>query len=330
MSFFGKRILFFSPKFFGYEIEIINSLVKMGAEVDFFDVRPGDTSIDKIHLRLNLPTIHGKINRYYQDISRKFQESYDFVFVIKGEGLNRTSLMSIRKRYRAAKFIYYSYDSMRNSRAITGFFDVFDTCFSFDPEDCRVVNSFSYEPLFYIEKYSQIEHSDYNARKYDFSFVGTIHADRYSVVSRIRSSQVEQMSNFTYFYHPSKPIFEISKLFNRDFYGIHGDEIHFKALTSSQIAKIILDSKSVVDVHHPKQLGLTMRTMEMLGANRKLITTNANVVHHDFFRKENILVIDRNNPVVDLEFFNAPYSYLSDEVYLKYRIDFWLTRILLG
>jgi hypothetical protein len=330
MSLNKKNILLLSPKFFGYELEIKHSLEMMGASVDFFDVRPGETMLDKILLRINTAFLDTKINLYYENLLNDIDHDYDYIFVIKGEGLNRSSLIRLRKRFRNAKFVYYTYDSVRNSSALRKIFDLFDSCFSFDHKDCEQIQKFRYEPLFYIEKYSNIGDSEYSSRKYDFSFIGTIHADRYTVISKLRDNLGSKSKSFLYFYHPSRFIFKILSTFNKHFSRIDASEIHFRSLSSMEIAQVILESRCIVDIHHPYQVGLTIRTIEMLGAKRKLITTNKSVVDHDFFRPENIYILDRNDPKVDVSFFTLPYHDLPQEIYARYRIDSWLNRVLTG
>ena len=75
-----------------------------------------------------------------------------------------------------------------------------------------------------------------------------------------------------------------------------------------------------MDVNHPLQYGLTSRSIEALGANRKLITTNSNVKAYDFFNENNILIIDRKNPIIKEEFFYKNYIKPNKETYEKYSL----------
>ena len=59
-------------------------------------------------------------------------------------------------------------------------------------------------------------------------------------------------------------------------------------MSQEEIISLISKSKAILDINHPSQVGLTMRTFETLGANKKLITTNENIKIYDFFDKENI------------------------------------------
>ena len=46
-EFSGKKILFISAKFFGYEVEIKKKLESFGSEVDFYDERPKNDFMTK-------------------------------------------------------------------------------------------------------------------------------------------------------------------------------------------------------------------------------------------------------------------------------------------
>ena len=93
----GKRILFFSANFFGYQFEIKNKLIELGAEVDFFDERPKNTFLYKALIRFNKRFITKIIEKYYRTIIEETKsKDYDFVFFFKSrsnyaQGFKRTS-----------------------------------------------------------------------------------------------------------------------------------------------------------------------------------------------------------------------------------------------
>ncbi|WP_052502703.1 hypothetical protein [Halarcobacter anaerophilus] len=70
-----------------------------------------------------------------------------------------------------------------------------------------------------------------------------------------------------------------------------------------------------------------MRTIEMLGAKRKILTANIEVVKYDFYNKDNIFVFDRNNPKIDIEFFMKDYKGINHISYEKYSINQWIKNI---
>ena len=62
-------------------------------------------------------------------------------------------------------------------------------------------------------------------------------------------------------------------------------------------------AKCIIDINHPNQTGLTMRTIETLGNGKRLITTNHHIKNESFYNEKMILVIDRTNIQIPVEFF---------------------------
>lgn len=71
-----------------------------------------------------------------------------------------------------------------------------------------------------------------------------------------------------------------------------------------------------------------MRTLETLGARKKLVTTNSSVKLYDFYNEENICVIDRSAPSIPLAFFDKPYKQVEPLVYRKYSLVGWVDEII--
>lgn len=133
---------------------------------------------------------------------------------------------------------------------------------------------------------------------------------------------------FTYFFFQGKIMFYRYKLLNKEMRKIPASEFQFIPMKKNELLELYKKSRIIVDVQHPKQTGLTLRTMEALGAKRKLITTNSDVEFYDFYNPTNILIVDRNNPVINTEFLNSEYSELPDEIYEKYSINSWIEKLL--
>ena len=66
-----------------------------------------------------------------------------------------------------------------------------------------------------------------------------------------------------------------------------------------------------------------IRTIECLGAKRKLVTTNSDIKNYDFYNENNILIY--SEPIdLDSPFFKNEYEELPDEMYEKYSLKNWL------
>lgn len=89
--------------------------------------------------------------------------------------------------------------------------------------------------------------------------------------------------------------------------------------------RVFFDSRTILDIEHPAQTGLTMRTFETLGASKKLVTTNAQVRDYDFFDPSNILVIDRKSPPrIPESFLETAYVPAHADIYSKYSLQGWI------
>jgi hypothetical protein len=70
-----------------------------------------------------------------------------------------------------------------------------------------------------------------------------------------------------------------------------------------------------------------MRTIETLGAGKKIVTTNREIKHYDIYRENNVCIIERENPVIDPAFVNSNYEELQSSITEKYSIGGWVTQI---
>ena len=327
----GKRILFISSKFFNYEEEIKNEIETMGGIVDYFDERPANTTFTKALIRLNLKKIiYFKINRYYKNIIEKIKNiKYDYVFLIAPETITVNIFLELKKQQKNAKFILYMWDSFNNKKNCFNLINYFDSIFTFDKNDLNINKNIKFRPLFYIRDYENIANK--KNYKYDLCFIGTVHSDRYKILKKIEKQANDNgLKCYFYFYFPSKLYFWFRKIFDKDFRCAKYKEFYFKPLLKQEVLQIIEKSRAVIDIEHPKQTGLTMRTIEVFGAKRKLITTNSCIKDYDLYNKNNITIIDRKNPTLSIDIIKNDYFELEKNMYEKYSLQNWIKEIFLN
>ncbi len=322
----GRKILFIGPKFFGYEIEITKTLISLGAKVDFYDERPKNSFLVRVFIRLNFKfLINDLIEKYYNLMFDEVKNNrYDYIFVVSPETLNFEKIKRLKSLQPHSKFILYMWDSFKNKNSFN-IINLFHDVVTFDNRDAKEYK-LRFLPLFYIKDYENIQKLD--SYKYDLCFTATAHSDRYSIATSIKKQLIKKgFSMFTYFYLPSKIMYWIRKLFIKKYKYGNITDFSFSSLTQLQIIEIIENSKVVLDINHPFQYGLTSRCIEALGAKRKLVTTNSNIVEYDFFNPNNIFVIDRNKPIINISFFETEYTLLPKSIYEKYSLENWLIAI---
>jgi hypothetical protein len=323
-----KKILLFANKLFGYENDIKSKMEQMGAIVDYFDERPSNTFVAKAIIRINRNLFSHRIKSYYKSICKQVEsQNYDYIIFIKGESVSKDILRYLKQTHPQAKMILYLWDSIRNNKNALNNLDCFDKILSFDKEDVEKYG-FIFRPLFYIDEYKHIANE--TKYVYDALFVGTVHSDRYSFVKAIQQQlNTFEKKMYTYFFFRSIIIYYKRKLFDETYKKTKSSDFNFVPLKKTELLTLISQSACLIDIQHPKQTGLTMRTIEALGACRKLITTNEFIKTYNFYCPDNILVVDRKKPVIDINFLNTPYKKLDDNIYNKYTLDAWINDIVI-
>lgn len=326
IDFKNKKILFISVSFFGYHVTIADKLRNMGAQVDYYDERPSNSFIVKALIRINRNLLGGYIKRYFRKIIQNSEgNTYDYVFFIKGEVVNSEILSILKEHNPSAKFILYLYDSIKNNRNANKIYSLFDTVFSFDYQDC-LERSFHFLPLFYDDIYGTIHPKQTQILK--MLFVGTIHSDRYRILQDIKKGLEKQncILDF-YMYLQGKLMYYKYFISDSAFRNSKKDDFKYTILNKNELLSRMIDTDVIIDIQHPNQMGLTMRTLESMGASRKLITTNEDIYKYDFYKPENILIVSRSNIRIEKEFLETPYILLEEEVRKKYALSSWIVSI---
>jgi hypothetical protein len=321
----GKRILFMAPRFFGYERDIIEALRGRGATVDWLPDRPFDTPLMTAVTRFQRSLIMPAAYRLYRRLLDGFgRPDYDIVFIVNGQTLPRKLLAELRAELPRARFVLYMWDSLENRGSIIDKFDLFDEWSSFDP---RTVARFGMplRPLFFVPGFERPVAKNFD---HDISFIGTAHTDRYAVVSKVDAAFSAETRRFWYLYLQAPWVFRAYKVTNPVYRNAKSGAFKFTPIAKSDVQDIFQRSRAVLDIEHPRQVGLTMRTLETVGASKKLVTTNASVRDYDFFDPHNVCVIDREKPVIPPDFLRTPYRPIPDAVYARYRLDGWIDELL--
>lgn len=331
MYLYGKKILLFIPKFLGYDKIIISELLRKGALVQAYDERPSSNSLIKTFLRINPKIIEPLSRKYFLDIFNKESKTdFDYIFIIKGEAISTKVIKKMKIFFSRSKLIYYSWDSLKNVKYTDEKLELFDRVLSFDRDDCKKYKNMNYLPLFFSPIFNMSKSKINHVYHKDLVFIASLHSDRYKVLKRILFAMEKidpKFSSFCFLYYPSKIIFFFRKFFDRNFFKVSYDEVNWKALSHKSVVKKIINSNIVVDINHPNQTGLTMRTIESLALKKKLITTNSNIRYEPFYDETNILIIDRNRPFIPIEFVSKPYKEIDNKILNKYSIETWFKTI---
>ncbi len=324
----NKKVLYIGSPFFNYYKKIIAEFEKQGYSVNHYNDRPSESSFIKGIIKIRKDLMNSLIQKYFNKIMAETQyNTYDLVFIVNCKVFTPIMIEQLKNSQKTAKFILYMWDSLVLYPNSEELIPLFDRAYSFDSEDCEKLESLIFLPLFYTEEYEDIAREGFQERQFDIVSVCTAHPNRYEILKKffpklevigVRIFSYMFLNKFQYYYN---------RVFVPEFKGAKRNEFKFEPLSEQNNLDVLRKSNAVFDVQHNKQSGLTMRTIETLGAKRKLITTNINIKKYDFYNGNNILVIGDEN-FIDLKIFlNQKYEPINDEVYKKYSLHSWIEAI---
>jgi hypothetical protein len=296
----GRRVLLLHPAFFGIDVALAAALRSLGAEVESWSTRPSSSVMAKAMLRL-VPGLAERViaRTLWRRIARIDAGSFDTVVVVKSEGVSVAILDLLRRRLPNAAFHAYLFDSVRNYPRVLAKLHCFDRVLSFDPADCAERPGWIYRPLFAADCYWRVESRGAGS----VYSLGSFHPERARVLSRfVQRSMAAGIDGA----HDLLFRGWIDSLRStRVRMGSHVRIMH-APISADEAARRFGEHAAILDIHHPAQSGLTLRTFEALASGRNLITTNPAVRDHEFFDPMRIQIIDRHAPAVDPEFLLLP------------------------
>lgn len=99
-----------------------------------------------------------------------------------------------------------------------------------------------------------------------------------------------------------------------------------KSISYKEVLENVKRSKCLFDYYTDPQAGLSLRAMESLFFEKKLITNNQTIDSYDFYNPANVFVIGKRS-FDDLDFFmKQPYCPVDSKIKEKYMFKNWIKR----
>ncbi len=321
------HVLLISPSTFNYHRSITTTLNKLGYQVTWWDERAYSNFIYKLALRA-FPNLTKKYfdEPYMDKLSELNSQSITHVLIIKGEGISRRLALKMRQKLTNASFGLYLWDSLDNVKGVINLLDIFDSISTFDPYDSEAFN-WVYRPLF--SRNSQLSKKEKTIpNKYDWCFIGSVHSDRHRVIHRLRKSSAEDESTFVFCYFQSPLVLWFRKIIDWTLWFAKAGTLSTQSMSAVDVQHYVNISAAVLDVEHPKQRGLTMRTIETLISEKKLITTNKSIINSNLFDNSRVCVINRDDPKLPNNFIDCPFLPIPVSLKHYYSCEGWISELL--
>lgn len=98
--------------------------------------------------------------------------------------------------------------------------------------------------------------------------------------------------------------------------------------TYEENLKNVFNANILIDIQNPVHKGLSFRIFEGIGYEKKVITTNPDIIHYDFYHPNNFLVWNGQSTQELASFIKLPYHVLEDNIKRKYSFTNWIAYML--
>ena len=269
--------------------EVFFNYIKKIDKCNYYTLKPG-SFIFKVLNKLNLN------NLMFSSWKKKVKE-YD-LFIL-GENYYSFKISKyIKRKNKNAKIIMYylnilnpTYEKVLSDKNI-------DEFWTFDRNDAKKYNM-KYNPQFYsneiVLKKDQI--------KNDILYLGRDKGRKEELINL--KSKFEE-NGLLVDYH----IIE----FEKDF------------ISYDQYLNLISKTKCILDYNQSQQVGLSLRPLESLFFEKKIITNNTDIVNYDFYDSNNVFILGKDNINDIKKFIDKPYKKIDKKIVDYYDYKTWLKR----
>lgn len=314
----GRNVLFIAPIFYDYQNLIIDKIRKNKDEVVFFSEK-NDGFLFKL-----LNTLNPKFIDFYQKIyfwfliKKIIKLKLTHFFLIKGYKIPVFFLEFLRKNNPDIVMTMYQWDSNKNNLYFH-IVDYFDNSYTFDLDDFNVNKKLKFLQLFYTDDILRISNSKIEL-KYDLFCFFSYTDERYdSLLKLIKYCNLNKINLFSFCYIPYSTFIKLKYL--RGF-KLDRNLISFKPMSRKKYINYLEASETIVDFSHNTQSGLSMRVIESLGANKKILTTNKSIISNPAYSLSQVSILN----LEDIKYNNL--DVFSENNYISnLYIDNWLATI---
>lgn len=246
---------------------------------------------------------------------KQIEGKADYCLLIRADIYPQPIIELIKNK--TQKLIGYQWDGLNRFKAIKDYIPLFDRFFVFDQADlCKDVlpiTNFYFKTQFKVKNAEQKD-------KVAF-FLGSYEKSRMDIINNF-SKKISELQ-----YKPCFQVFISAKK--------HVSQSDYKhiifiseRIPYNQYVEALGKVDVMVDFLNQQHFGLSFRTFEALGYNKKLITDNKTIAQYDFYHPDNIFILDENN-WDDLEtFLQKPYRAVPEHIKEKYSFDNWIRYVL--
>lgn len=217
----------------------------------------------------------------------------------------------LNKKYPSIRIIIWYSNPVLKDTPIRFYKELDCEIWSFDKDDCQKYNLKNNNQFIDREMFNNIS----NDIKYDLCFVGLDKGRLRQLLDLKCEFDEKNVSTYLYIVDSNKNSSDSYSYKNR--------------ISYIELLNIESKSKALLDIVQPDQKGQTLRPIEALFFKKKIITNNYSILESDFYNRENIFVLGRDNIESIEEFLKSDYEDISSDVLEKYTVKGWISNFFL-
>ena len=341
------RVLLLTPRFYGIEKKIKSALEESDYEVTWIENKTlaldyhGRNSKFKL-LRRWYYLFASPHKRYLKQEFKKIKNpAFDILFSINAHVICPYLLRKLKNANRNIISVLYLWDSF-SMYNWENEIKLFNKVFTFDHNDA-IEFQIDYKPIFFIKRDTPVDTEN------DLLFVGKFSKDRLEVIDKIFSiSGIDNLKFYVKLW-PAYRIFLHSHLLYRVFktikirnswidnyllnFEVNEGKLKRKYLVTEsincdEVQNQMLRSNVILDIPFRFQRGYTHRIIEALANGKKVITINQEITKEDFYNPEQIHLLDRDNPQIDMAWINRKSGFPVSRYFSEVELSQWLKSII--
>ena len=318
------KICIISFDFWNYDEHIAATLRKKGIEAHHINIGAYKhknfsakitNTFSKVFLKKNIK--NEKRQKFILEELKALGQQ-DQILIINPELIAEKFHVEI-KRY-TSRYIAYLYDSLARCPA-GSILHLFDTIYSFDTADSKKYGFTKINNYNYLEKTK-----DEKKPEFDLVYLAS-YDERLKILHKI-TERLEKMGLTYQYVIVGKKSWKKNLLKMVSFRGENvSKQYQTRRVDQKNIPQFYQKGKVLLDLVRENQSGLSFRIFEAMALGKKIISDNESLKSYDFYKPENILILNKDLSNLNPMFFETLYEPLSEEIYRKYSLENWVETV---
>ena len=237
------------------------------------------------------------LNSFFYNSWKNEIQQYDIV-ILGENGYSKNISKYIRKKNKKCKIVMYFWNNINEVYEKHLQDKNIDEFWTFDKNDAKKYNM-KYNPQFYTKDIKL----ETNSQEFDILFLGRAKNRKNEIIALKNKLEQQNLKCKFIIIEDGKDYIEYEKYLD-----------------------LISKSKCILDYNEKGQVGLTLRPMEALFLNKKLITNNSDIENYDFYNPKNIFILGENKMEEISQFIDIPNEKIDENIINNYDFNSWVEK----